>query len=43
MHPAPALQLSDGTGIADLLADNPQVAAQLTATQHKGAVIDGYA
>ena len=36
-------RLTDGTGIADLLADNPQVAAQLAAAQNKGAVVDGYA
>ena len=36
-------RLTDGTGIADLLKDNPQVAAQLAAAQNKGAVVDGYA
>ena len=36
-------RLTDGTGIADLLQDNPQVAAQLAAAQNKGAVVDGYA
>ena len=36
-------RLTDGTGIADLLTDNPQVAAQLAAAQNKGAVVDGYA
>jgi len=36
-------RLTDGAGIADLLQDNPQVAAQLAAAQNKGAVVDGYA
>ena len=36
-------RLTDGTGISDLLSENPQVAAQLTASQNKGAVVDGYA
>jgi hypothetical protein len=36
-------RLTDGTGIADLLQQNPAVAAQLSAAQNKGAVVDGYA
>ena len=36
-------RLTDGTGIADLLEQDPDVAAQLSATQNRGAVVDGYA
>jgi uncharacterized protein YidB (DUF937 family) len=36
-------RLTDGTGISDLLAANPDVAAQLADAQNKGAVVDGYA
>jgi len=36
-------RLADGTGISDLLQGNPQVAAQLAASQNKGALVDGYA
>jgi uncharacterized protein YidB (DUF937 family) len=36
-------RLTDGSGINDLLAANPQVCSQLTALQNKGAMVDGYA
>ena len=36
-------RLTSGTGIADLLAANPQVSAQLSAAQNKGSLVDGYA
>ena len=36
-------RLTDGTGIADLLTGNSGVAAQLSASQHKGALVDGWA
>jgi hypothetical protein len=36
-------RLTDGSGISDLLSANPDVAAQLTASQNKGAIVDGYA
>jgi hypothetical protein len=31
-----------GTGIADLLAQNPDVSAQLAESQNRGALVDGY-
>jgi hypothetical protein len=36
-------RLTDGTGIKDLLSQNPQVADQLRADQNRGAIVDGYA
>ncbi len=36
-------RLTDGTGIQDLLDANPQVAAQLSTSQNKGSLVDGYA
>ncbi|SDP59266.1 hypothetical protein SAMN05660199_04323 [Klenkia soli] len=36
-------RLTDGTGIQDLLDANPQVAAQLSSNQSRGALVDGYA
>ena len=36
-------RLTDGTGIADLLTGNSGVAAQLSASQNKGALVDGWA
>jgi hypothetical protein len=35
-------RLTDGTGISDLLSQNPDVADQLTAMQNRGALVDGY-
>ena len=35
-------RLADGTGIADLLAKNPDVSAQLAQNQNRGALVDGY-
>ncbi len=35
-------RLTDGTGIADLLAQNPDVSAQLAANQNREALVDGY-
>jgi hypothetical protein len=35
-------RLTNGTGIADLLARNPDVSAQLAANQNRGALVDGY-
>ncbi len=34
--------LTNGTGIADLLAKNPDVSAQLAQNQNRGALVDGY-
>ncbi|SDG19672.1 hypothetical protein [Klenkia brasiliensis] len=36
-------RLTDGTGIQDLLDANPQIAAQLSTSQNKGSLVDGYA
>jgi uncharacterized protein YidB (DUF937 family) len=36
-------RLASGSGIADLLAANPQVSAQLAAVQNRGSLVDGYA
>lgn len=36
-------RLTDGTGIADLLSGNSGVASQLSASQNKGALVDGWA
>lgn len=36
-------RLTDGTGIADLLTGNSDVASQLSAAQNKGALVDGWA
>lgn len=36
-------RLADGTGIQDLLDSTPEVAAQLSSNQQKGALVDGYA
>ena len=33
---------SSGTGIADLLAQNPDVSGQLAQLQNRGALVDGY-
>jgi hypothetical protein len=35
-------RLTNGTGISDLLAQNPDVSAQLAAKQNRGALVDGY-
>ena len=35
-------RLTNGTGISDLLAQNPDVSAQLAANQNRGALVDGY-
>jgi uncharacterized protein YidB (DUF937 family) len=35
-------RLTDGTGIADLLSQNPGVADQLSAAQNRGSLVDGY-
>ena len=35
-------RLTNGTGIADLLAKNPGVSAQLAQNQNRGALVDGY-
>ena len=35
-------RLTNGTGIADLLAENPDVSAQLAQNQNRGAMVDGY-
>jgi uncharacterized protein YidB (DUF937 family) len=35
-------RLTDGTGIADLLSQNPGVADQLQESQNRGAIVDGY-
>jgi uncharacterized protein YidB (DUF937 family) len=35
-------RLTNGTGIADLLAKNPDVSAQLAQNQNRGALVDGY-
>jgi hypothetical protein len=34
-------RLTNGTGISDLLAQNPEVSAQLAANQNRGALVDG--
>lgn len=36
-------RLTDGSGIADLVSGNPDVSAQLSALQNRGAIVDGYA
>ena len=36
-------RLTDGTGIQDLLDAKSQVAAQLSSSQDKGSLVDGYA
>ena len=36
-------RLTNGSGINDRLASNPDVSSQLTALQNKGALVDGYA
>lgn len=36
-------RLTDGSGIADLLTANPDVATQFAALQNRGAIVDGYA
>ena len=35
-------RLSSGTGISDLLAQNPDVSSQLAQLENKGALVDGY-
>jgi uncharacterized protein (DUF433 family) len=35
-------RLTNGTGVADLLAQNPDVSAQLAESQNRGALVDGY-
>jgi hypothetical protein len=35
-------RLTNGTGISDLLARNPDVSAQLAQNQNRGALVDGY-
>jgi uncharacterized protein YidB (DUF937 family) len=35
-------RLTNGTGISDLLAQNPDVSAQLSQDQNRGALVDGY-
>jgi uncharacterized protein YidB (DUF937 family) len=35
-------RLSSGTGVSDLLAQNPGVSSQLAEIQNKGALVDGY-